>query len=564
MKQSTFLGNRRKPRGGRAPGGAKTDRAKPGGGQGTGGCASPPAQIVWAGYDWAQGYNQERVFTDKRSMAEQTAILNSNSKTVGACLFLTLLSFHRYGDDRRFFERKWEEVPLEKIAGVLGEYTRMTKRRLVVCTPGEDGRLERQATTGGASGDRRHILLVPSGGGGWHALPLGVPNFDAVVELPAAVAADIVPQIKVAAAPVQPPAGEPVMDDSGSSGPMEQQAMPAAESAVVASAPPNRPIRSNWRWGHPASPAFRLLPVAPVPVSYVGIQAPPPHVTHCDWRGGWFASQCPARPGLVVPQVLNLLTNPQLASATVANFERFGHLRIKYVPVRFENGLQKAGRRTVTDGLESTEFFTAGDTLHANGRSWSVQRDGSHLLKVVACDVKAEWLSTRMFFRSRRGTRVHAPADSMTEEGLVKAKWAVVCGAETDPGVTSILSRARGDAAMAGYKGSTDPESVADLARILTSRYRSAGNVAGPYKWGHCYSCGAMLSKGANAQRICRECRQRNSLLGRMIAEGCKVTSDSAPLRYPGVVWTKSRHPPLKPGVVTVATGENFHMPRRY
>lgn len=295
-------------------------------------------------------------------------------------------------------------------------------------------------------------------------------------------------------------------------------------------------------------------------MSYRGIQPPPKFILNeLEWRGGWFPSQCPPRPGLFLQFVWNKTRSVDFASATLDNFELFG-TSPRYVEVRFEGGLHLAGRRTVTDGVASMEFFTAGDTIHAHGCTWSVQRDVSGWLRVVPTTAAAGVRTWVPLAALRSGARVQAAMAAVEDEVRRKALWQVVCLTNDNPTETAILNRMRGDAAQNEYEGA-DAESCADLARVLASRYRSAGNVSGPFAWGHCYSCGGALTKGKMRQRIC--CPGQNSDLAKMVAEGCKITSHSAPVRYPGVVWTKSRHPPLKSGVQTVATLRNFRTPRR-
>lgn len=567
--------------------GKKKREAPPGGGHG--GYASVAAQIVWRGYAWAEALQAERVFCDKASAAEQQSIKDAHAKDGPSCVYLSLLAFHRAGDSHKFFDRQWGEVPRENFEGVVGEYARMTKTRVAIHmlwrssnVSDKRTRLDTQFTFGEAGARRLHLLLVPGGQGQLHCLPLGKPDFHATVECPPLILDDVV---------AQAPKVEDVATSSTSAAPQMAAAdgkpattPPAAEvteqkaSSVTQSAKAVPPVDEEDEFydiresdlksvgtektleqyaGSLASKALSVLTKA----TYRGIQPPPISLyasRSVEWRGGWFASQCPKDPNIVCAAVMNVIVAPDFASATLDNFEKFGTSPV-YCAVRLEKGLQLTCRRTITDGRDAVEFFTAGDTLHHESGSWRVLQDGPGLFKVEASDFGARLRSASSLSLLREGVAVHAPAEKLGDESLKKAKWGVVCLTNKDPVETALLTRMRGDEARDGYKGA-DPESAADLVRVLAKHYRGAGNVAGPYGWGGCYSCGKALS-GKVRQRIC--CNKQNTTLARMIAEGCKVTSVAAPVRYPGVVWTKTRHPPLKPGTNSTATGENFPTPHR-
>lgn len=537
-------------------------------GMGKGGYASPAAQAVMRVTPWAAGWSENPVYCDKPSSAEQLAIINQHRNDGHSCVYLSLLSFHMAGMDRRFFEQPWGEVPVAHLGKVIGTYARMCRVQVTVHLANLEGKLEAQAVYGG-QGCRvyRHVAIVPTGDGGNHCVPLGKPKPDAVVQLPATVLADM----RGDAPEPQPPAAEVVEDvpipptvalvateeDQESEDEFFDAVSTLKDGSVpqvpaVEIAPPEE---EGWVLTAFAE-AKKLLDKK----TYRGIQPP----LQCDehvgvsWRGGWFPSQCPEDPAIVSSAVLNFLGAVDLASATLDNFKMFGTQPV-YCDVRFVEGLQKGGPRTVTDGYTSEEFFTAGDSLHLDGASWVVRRVGQGMLKVEATTLVARLRSGFAMSWARSEVRVHATANALTDESREKALWAVACLTNKNPVETAILNRMRGDAANDGFKGS-DACSSADLARVIASRYRSAGNVGGTYGWGGCYSCGGALV-GKLKQRCCKACDHKNTVLAQFIADGCKVTSGEAPLRYPGIVWTKSRHPPLKKGVQTVATGVNFRTP---
>lgn len=540
------------------------------------GYASPPAQRVWQGYDWAKGLQVEPVFTGKRGSAEQLALMNRHTADHNACVFLSLLSFLEAGDDPAFFERhQWSAVSQGELSGLLSVYSRMTRRRVRLHTLAPEGWLRTEQTIG--RGDWTvHILVIPNGVDGLHCLPLGVPDFRATVEIPARVLGDIradelsppAPPAQAASGQASQPARRETADVATSSPPAEGKGGAAKPLAEVDDEFFDvRPARC----GAPREEVdpFTIDGMAKLVdlfrgkscVSYRGIQPLDTQfhqgVVQVEWRGGWFGTQCPKDPRIVLSALQNAILDVDFASATLDNFVLFG-TRTSYVPVRVANGLHCVGRRTITDGKDAVEMFTAGDSIHVGDATWVVRQEGP-VLKVTASNFEARVRG--VVYAARKEAKVHPRAAELGRETRRKAEWAVTCLTNTDPVETAVLTRMRGDEAMDGYKGA-DAESSADLVRVLASRYRSAGNVSGPYAWGACYSCGSAL-QGKAKQRICRACVRHNSVLGRMVAEGCKVTSDACPIRYPGVVWTRSRHPPLKAGVQTVATERNFHIPRR-
>lgn len=506
--------------------------------------ACPAAQRVWRGYEWALPLQEAPLFCDRESTGVQQSLMERNKADHTMCVYLSLLAHLRAGDSMEFFElERWGPVPQERLGSVLGKYSRAYRVAISVYCLMPDGSAAPQMTIGSGARFVRKLLLVPSGDGGLHCLPVGRFKDGATVALPESVREDLVGEGQPGA--VERP-GEELQPE-----PKQPESRPAQDGgALCITAPGVRAVawpgeESQLRW---------------VPQTYTGIQAPP-YVLNARWLGGWFPSQCPKEPERMMAAVNGCvpLVKVDMASATVDQFQRHG-TSVLYVPVRLEGGLQLAGRRVVTDGLSSVQFFTRGDVLTCSDRSYVVHEEPGGLLRVVATSLKARlfgWLYWRAF---RDGAVNVAPAEQLQAKSRTKALWQAVCLENRDATETAILTRMRADAAENEYK-STDAESSADLVRVLVSRYRSVGDVSGAFSWGNCYSCGGPLKPGQNKQRIC--CPGVNSQLAVLVADGCKVTSHAAPIRYPGVVWTKARHPPLKPGVETVATEANFRTPRR-
>lgn len=548
--------------------------------QGVGGCASPPAGAVWSLYGWARGLC-EPVFTDKRSAAEQERVMMQHRADGPSCAQLSLLAFHRYGDDLAFFEGRWGELTLEQCGALFSRYVRCFKqRRLTVHLLNQDGSLSTQVTYGRGD-ERRHVLIVPNGVGGSHCLPLGRPDFGARIEVPAGVS-----PLDFGTSPDPVPAEQPAEAVSAgcaklgnaaavSSSAAACQDAPAADagarhdaagelqSATPTPAPPGpamgtafpreEDFDSDEAFGA-AVEAYAKEAKRITVVNYCGIQ-PPPQVpkTRYRWLGGGFASQTEGFISLLW-WLLTWFTWPGLCSATMDMFSKYG-CGPRYAEVRFTGGLQRLTRRVVTDGVEQTEFFTAGDTIRAGSLVWCVRQDGPGYLRVYPVDFRT-WFWSSLGWIGSAG--VQAPAEILDRKTLSKALWQAERLSAKDGLQTALITRMATDAAQQQWDGA-DAESAAAMVRMISQHYGPISGVSGPYAWGYCFSCGSPLSGKKMKQRIC--CKGQNTQLANAVREGCKVTSPACPVAYPGVVWTRSRHPGLKPGVETVATDANFRIP---
>lgn len=499
-------------------------------------CASPPAQLVWRGYDWLAPVC-EPVHVFKQDAAEQMALLNGRD-TGTSCVWLSLLAFHRAGDPSTFFKRQWNDVEVGELDRVLTHYTRAINAAVELYTIVE-GAIRLEKKIGGNRKRRARLLIVPGGEEVLHCLPLHKPLYNVRVErcLPPVVDKEEPKPAEVAAVDVASSSNAVVATVGSVATPDVSN---VHEGELWVEVPFFSSVTDN-----------RLVANAHGPVSYCGIQAPPEPMF---WWAGWFASQAPDV--TLMGAVLSAMWWPDCASATIDMFVEYGCQPL-YVDVRFENGLQAVDRRIVTDGTSSVQFFTDGDVIVRGDDSWIVKRAVPGYLRVQKCRVGL-YGCTRA---GRAGARVAPPASRLDKTTLRKAEWAAVVLSSERPLDTAILTRMRADEAASGWTG-VDPQSAKDIVSVLTSRYGPVHSVAGPYGWGYCYSCGAPAS-GKLDQRICKGCTGHNTTLGRMVAVGCKVTSQKSPVAYPGVVWTRSKHPPLKSGVETVATMGNFPMPHR-
>jgi hypothetical protein len=147
--------------------------------------------------------------------------------------------------------------------------------------------------------------------------------------------------------------------------------------------------------------------------------------------------------------------------------------------------------------------------------------------------------------------RTEKPAIPM--ELRERAEFALTMGTCDDPLLISSYRAALNVAARDGFSRASCNEYKRYL-RQQRSRYPASRQVAGRYGWGYCYSCGAERP-GRFRGRMCPSCTfKKPAGLAYLVSEGMEVCSDVAPVVYPGVVNTSTRHPPLKSGVMTTAT----------
>lgn len=311
---------------------------------------------------------------------------------------------------------------------------------------------------------------------------------------------------------------------------------------------------------------------------YDGIQ-PPPH----DWltwrQGSW---PCYARPFQGwMKKLKNRYCRPDCCSATLEYARLHGDL-VRYVDVSLDGKLCSMGRGRVICGSLMAQTFTDGDVLQDGTDLFNAVRDEEGLLKLVRVESGCMSAVKAAFYRyaSQPGTLtywaqpvcprlelqqrvVHPPAPSVN-----MMTWQLNTLTNKDAVETAILERLKQDAAEKQYaKGTLDADEVALFTKRMRALYPGIDNVAGRFAWGYCYSCGKELP-GRFPARLCTEAcsKGKNSGLGKMVAEGLAVCNAAVPVRYPGVVTTPTRHPPLKKGVATFATGENFplaHAPLR-
>jgi len=504
-------------------------------------CANPAALEAWKGYEWAKALDEGAMYATKENAAMMAKYIKEHASDGPSCLFLSLLAFST--KPMGFFDQKWGEVKIEKLDGVIGRYAREARTAITVYLLDKDGLLKGQQVFGRGSEHGGAVAIIPAGNGAIHALPISKPS-SLAIKVPEAVLADIVGD----AAPRGPAAAtadapKPAPDRNGA------VACPQPVEGTKPEPVKRDPACVDGYSPPPYGPLDVIGPFVWPPKSgkYVG-PSPPPKWFVGEWVAGYLAKE--RRDTSMMRQWLYTnVIRPDLASATLGNFHRYG-TAVYYSDVNLGSSVTRIGRRRFTDGQTEDEFFTAGDRLTADGYSWDILRvtwDGHPVLVAKPCSI-----STTLFAEPA-DAKVHPALGEVDKSELFKARCTAMRLTRSDPIETALATRWMGDWAARGYDVRGDPDDVATLASAVARQYCSVGSVGGGYGWGLCYSCGGQLT---GKSRIC--CRGRNSPLAKMIAAGEKVTSMANRILYPGVVWCVSQHPPLKAGVETVATDQNF------
>lgn len=450
----------------------------------------------------------------------------------------------------------------------------------------------------------RSIILVNGGGGVLHALPAHAVKEDASVKAPACYTDHAVGEPEsegsqgpvpeegggaaTSSAPTPTPAGQdPVgasVEEPPSAGepPSTRDPAPPAGSdvqpeafepqAMGAGAPATSVGTDPMIWeASTLSEEMWRLPERP---EYHGPFVPPPAF---NWTHGWWARDIPpgGKPSRKAPW-----RRPRVASATLEMAERHGPL-VYYLPFTSMQCIVRGRNGAITDGVRHARPFAEGDVLESGALVYvarGVMTEFGRLLVLQAVEVSC--CNLRGFFagacvpgecspfaliNALPGVRIRPPPPTLKEGEGQRARWMMTVLTAKDPVETAVLKRMQQDQAKLEYqpsvKGALDPDYAERCVSHLRTYYPGASDVKGKFGWGHCMHCGgAAVGKGRMPGRLHKgDCTLKNSTLGELVASGETICSATAPIRYPGVVKTRSRHPPLKANTETYATeGKNF------
>lgn len=291
---------------------------------------------------------------------------------------------------------------------------------------------------------------------------------------------------------------------------------------------------------------------------YAGLYPP---FKGAHWLFGWDPKY--GKEASLSSSLLGMVYRPDICSATERMVSKFGASVLYYGPpeVRFRKYFP------TTEGKE--RCFAVGDCVRVNNITYTaveVHKWGQSLIRLVRTEAGLLALlfpdtpcaSGISLFNGEKPVKIFTPPVAINAAMATQAQWTMEVLTTKDPVNLAVMNRMR---QVVG--GLEDPSSApsadvaADYVRDLRRYYPDIVDVTGPFDWGYCYSCGAK-PKGKLAGRVCKECLSKNSDLGRMVEGGYHICSPAAPIRYPGVVCTRTRHPRLKSGVQTCATAGNF------
>ncbi len=475
-------------------------------------------------------------------------------------------------------KQEWKEVESVRVFGLLHAFCKKAKVRLRIWTlatptPGSSCRPSRVSSLGGEGSTwAAEVLLVQSGDDEFiHCLPVGRVNSSFTVA--------------AAGNPEPPPAVPDNVQEGREPAPAESSDVATSSTAILPQGPPQpcgeqapevpapaaeAPEGAKCEWADDESETSipedeeYLATNGPVDLVYEG-PFPPPRTWL--WKSGWAPTSMRARDCALEARLIPRCVQVCSAVASCAGKYR---TFVKYLPKPpILHGFWAVRERVLTDGDEQYEWFQEGDFLDIEGTNYAVRWDQEEptLLALVCTDgllgtalaktADVLWGSVPFFSPGRSVRVIPGTPPSFTPEEVSKVQWQTAASTSTTPITTALLSRMRMDQARGGYKGSADHG--IRLARALEQAFPRVNQVVSANSWnGRCYSCRVPLP-GRFPCNMCRDCNGgRNSALGGMVAEGLHVCNPANPVVYPGVVNTRTRHPPLKPGTETHAHGGNF------
>lgn len=303
---------------------------------------------------------------------------------------------------------------------------------------------------------------------------------------------------------------------------------------------------------------------------YVGISRPPSGLG-LIWADGWYPSQmdktCMSGGSWV--RKIGLCKEAPVLVQAVSRLAATYLDRVLYYPLRLTPGMWEVEDRYVTDNYNKDQYFVAGDVLTVGGSTFkavAIMLKDVALIELIPVERSLIDMIVPECLKRLRPVLGRYDYDqqlilnmAVPDTTVDKARWHVTFHSLVDPVEISTYQQMRNDAAREDYgPDAPQPDQCERVVKHLVALKPSRPVIAGgsSFAWGYCYSCGATM-KGTYKGRLCMECaRGKNSDLGKLIAEGDHVCNASVPIVYPGVVNTKSRHPPLKEGVETWATDD--------
>lgn len=272
-----------------------------------------------------------------------------------------------------------------------------------------------------------------------------------------------------------------------------------------------------------------------------GYWADPGHEFGCtDWADRWVKA-------------------PSMCTATIDMVKEWG-TRTLYVEPREEGGIRIVRAGVITDGLNVAECFREGSlikikglTYEARAERWRIHGQVYKLLRLVRISSGSirSTFGVWRFTGTARLLSYDPRVRDLSHKELMTCKWQAEAKTQQDIIATGFVNIVRAE--QVAKKVPLDPDRIVPALRVLAKSFEKPRDVAGPYTWGHCYSgCGAERP-GKFKGRVCPECSKKNTTLGSWAAAGMDICNPLNPVRYPGVVHLRKKHPELKKGAKTIA-----------
>lgn len=269
------------------------------------------------------------------------------------------------------------------------------------------------------------------------------------------------------------------------------------------------------------------------------------------WRSGWW--RFPGTEFGCADFFDRWAVAPDIAAATIEMAREWG-TRCYYSKIRATGGLRMTRDGEVTDGTHKAQTFKEGSVITVRWSEYMavpahIRVNGVviEVLKLVRTTsgslVSTVGVWSRIWGKAK--LKSYAPkVDWRLDENLTRTmKWQAEAKTAKDPVVTGFVNLLRGNM---DKEAPMDPDGVMPFVNALSECYTKPRDVGGPFEWGYCYGGCSKPRPGCFKGRICLECNAKNTELGEWVANNHRICTMQVPIRYPGVVNSKRKHPSLK------------------
>lgn len=356
------------------------------------------------------------------------------------------------------------------------------------------------------------------------------------------------PQVPAVALPMSQPSSK--KDETG----LQSQTVELADVSEQSLEPVPYVVRWDYEGGVSPMPSYDG------PVQQTGFEL--------HWRSGWWS--LPDGRGFGCTDWASALVSPPALACATMDCVRSWGTRTVYIPPKAWPGYCFLREGVFTDGRNKCQSFAAGSliklrwnlyeacpvTVEYCGRSTT----GLELRKVSSGSLRSALPSG--YLSGSASLVSFQPRTTLGGKEHVLMKWHGAAKSEKSILASGMINIIRSQ--QLDKLKPADPDQIVPAIQELAKCYEEPLDVSGPYLWGYCYAGCGRERPGKFKGRVCPECSKQNSTLGSWYANGSEIANSLNPVRYPGVVHTLKRHPPLKASAATRGVyGQDYMFTRK-